>query len=242
MPVINSTTDIETTDGPMAIATSWPEAGSSGPAVIVVMEAFGLNPNIAGIATRFAQEGYLAVAPDLFHRSGRMNYAPYDKLMEYREELRKGFSDSTIISDIRDTVSYLESQPGFSGPIGIVGFCLGGRVSYMAAAAVPGISAAVMFYPGNLFPDDESYSAIDDAALISIPLMGCFGADDRNPSPDIVSRIQSALTEHGVDYRFHSYAEAGHGFFCDERSSYRESAASDAWDKTLAFFKETLAS
>ena len=232
--------DIDTSDGPMAAVKHVPDAQGAHRAVIVIMEAFGLNENIGGIAQRFAEQGYVAIAPDLFHRSGRMNYAPYGKLMEYREQLRKGFSDATIVSDVSATVRHLQAGPNVIGPVGIVGFCLGGRVAYMSAAGVVGIGAAASFYPGNMFPEDGSYSAVDDAARIKIPLLGCFGEDDANPSLEIVAKIDSALSANGVEHAFHSYAGAGHGFFCDDRDSYRPEAAQDAWGKTLAFFSEKL--
>ena len=232
--------DIETSDGLMAAIEHIPNAPGTRQAIIVIMEAFGLNGNISGITRRFAEQGYVAIAPDLFHRSGRMNFAPYDKLMEYREHLRTGFSDATILSDVSATVKYLQAEPSVTGPVGIVGFCLGGRVAYMSAAAVDGIGAAASFYPGNMFPDDASYSAVQDAARIHVPLIGCFGEDDTNPSPSIVDAIKTALVANGVEHAFHSYAGAGHGFFCDERDSYRPEAANDAWGKTLAFFSEKL--
>lgn len=242
MGTIEQIVDIETSDGSMAAVKHLPDAPGAHRAVIVIMEAFGLNDNIGGIARRFAEQGYIAIAPDLFHRSGRMNYAPYDKLMEYREQLRKGFSDTTIISDISATVRHLEADPDVIGPVGIVGFCLGGRVAYMSAAAVDGIGAAASFYPGNMFPEDGSYSAVDDAARIQIPLLGCFGEGDGNPSPAMIEKVDAALTTHGIEHSFHSYAGANHGFFCDDRDSYRAEAAQDAWSKTLAFFAEKLVS
>ncbi|MDA1035746.1 MAG: dienelactone hydrolase family protein [Chloroflexi bacterium] len=240
MNTIEQVVDVDTPGGAMAVVKHRPDAAGPHLAMIVIMEAFGLNDNIAGIAKRFAEQGYVAVAPDLFHRSGRMKYAPYDKLMEYREELRKGFSDATILSDVSATVRHLQADPNVSGPIGIVGFCLGGRVAYMSAASVEGIAAAASFYPGNMFPEDGSYSAVDDAARITVPMLGCFGEDDQNPSPEIVEKIDSALSAHGVEHSFHSYAGAGHGFFCDDRDSYRPEAAEDAWVKTLAFFSKEL--
>ena len=88
--------DVQTPDGVMAVPTYRPTEGGPHPAIIVIMEAFGVNSNITGLAQRFAAEGYVAAAPDLFHRSGRLRFAPYDKLQEMREELRVGFGDASI--------------------------------------------------------------------------------------------------------------------------------------------------
>ena len=94
-----------------------------------------MNSNITGLAQRFAAEGYAAAAPDLFHRSGRLRFAPYDKLQEMREELRVGFGDASIDADVQATIDSLRNDPSVSGGIGIVGFCLGGRVSMQSAVS-----------------------------------------------------------------------------------------------------------
>jgi carboxymethylenebutenolidase len=237
--------DIATPDGPMATPTYRPADGSHRPGVVVIMEAFGVDAHIMDVARRFAAEGYVAAAPDLFHRGGRLASAPYDKLAEYREQLRVGFSDQTVLSDVEATVRRLQADPGVQGPIGIVGFCLGGRASFVCAANVPGLAAAAVYYPGNLVPADDAPAgtirALEECAKINIPIAGFFGNDDANPTPAIVAQLDAELTRLGNPHDFNAYDGAGHGFFCDARDSYRPDAAADAWAKTLAFFAQHLA-
>ena len=241
MDIVESIVDIQTADGPMATAVFRPADGGPYPSVIVAQEAFGLTSHIIDVARRLAGEGYVTAAPDLFHRAGRMQVAPYDRLAEFRDALRKGFSDDSIVMDVEATVRHLQAD---AGPIGIVGFCMGGRVAYLAAALVPGIAAAAVYYGGNLVPPEDAPpgtpSGLDLASKISIPVAGFFGEEDGNPSPIAVARIADALTRYEVKHTFHSYPGAGHGFFCDERASYRPDAAADAWSKTLAFFAKHL--
>ena len=159
MDTTEQVVDIATADGPMATPTSRPADGGTHPGVIVIMEAFGVNPNIEGIVQRFASEGYVAAAPDLFHRSGRLRYAPYDKLQEMREELRSGgFGDASIDMDVQATIDYLRNDPNV-GAIGIVGFCLGGRVTMQSAIRASGLSAAAVYYGGFMFPGDDQPEA-----------------------------------------------------------------------------------
>ncbi len=254
MDTVEQVVDIKTADGPMATPTSRPTDGGTHPGVIVIMEAFGVNPNIEGIVQRFASEGYVAAAPDLFHRSGRLRYAPYDKLQEMREDLRSGgFSDASIDMDVQAAIDYLRSDPNV-GAIGIVGFCLGGRVSMQSAIRASGLSAAAVYYGGGFFPrgdhphtlhpppgaEGASTPALREAEALSIPVMGFFGEDDQNPSPEQVKELDERLTALGKEHAFHSYAGAGHGFVCDDRASHNAEAAADSWAKTLAFFGERL--
>ena len=235
--------DAQTPDGPMAMPSFRPADGGPRPGVIVVMEAFGVNPNIRGVARRFAEEGYAAVAPDLFHRSGRLRFAPYDKLQEMREDLRSGgFGDASIDADIQAAVDRLRADPDV-GRIGIVGFCLGGRVAMQSAIRASGLSAAAVYYGGFMFPGGDvpdAFSAMREAERLAVPVIGFFGEDDQNPTPEQARALDERLTALGKEHRFHYYEGAGHGFFCDDRDSHRPQAAADAWAKTLAFFAERL--
>ena len=243
MDIIEQDIDIATPDGPMAAPGARPAAGGPHPAVIVVMEAFGVNPNITGIAARFAEQGYVALAPDLFHRSGRLRYAPYDKLQEMRAELRVGFSDSSIDADIQAAIDHLAADPSVNGAVGIVGFCLGGRIAMQSAIRARGLSAAATYYGGFMFPGDDqpdAFHALREADALGIPIAGFFGADDQNPTPEQARALDDRLTALGKEHRFHYYEGAGHGFFCDDRASHNPQAADDAWRKTLDFFAQTL--
>ena len=122
--------------------------------------------------------------------------------------------------------------------IGIVGYCVGGRITYLAATSCPGLSAASVYYGGRiLVPMGQGNVApIDRTANIKIPVMGNFGETDANPTPADVAQIEAALQAAGVTYDFKMYPGAGHGFNCNERPDYREDAAADALTRTLAWF------
>jgi len=218
-----------------------PSAGTSFPAIIVVQEAFGVNRHIEKVCDRFAQEGYVAVAPAFFHRTGsnpKLGYGDAD--VPARTKYMGALKDDEIITDVNKTVEYLQTMyPRTQGQkIGIVGFCVGGRIAYLAATSCPSLSAAVCYYPGRaLIPFGEGNKApIELTSQIKIPVMGNFGGQDQNPTPADVARIEAELKKAKVTYDFKSYPQAGHGFNCDERSSYNEAAAKDAWTRTVGWF------
>ena len=222
-----------------------PEAAAArAPAVIVVQEAFGINDNIKSICDRFAAEGYFAVAPALFHREGNteevrgtnpvLGYGDMDQVMAIMGNLR----DDQIINDINTTIDWLKVHPRVdASKIGITGFCMGGRVTYLAAAACPGIGAASVFYGGNIMaPWGTPPTPFDRTRSIQCPVMGNFGADDGNPTPDDVAKIQAELEKHGKTVDFKVYPGANHGFMCDDRASHHQASADDAWARTLSWF------
>ena len=235
--------------GDMAAYVSFPppSVGTNLPAIIVVQEAFGANQHIQRVADQFAAEGYVAVAPALFHRNERnpnpmLGYTPDDfdaAINTYMPEL----TGQGIIDDINATVDYLQrTYPRTRGQkIGIVGYCMGGRVVYLAASACDGLSAGVVYYGGAILaPYSDGVTPVDGTANISIPLMGNFGETDGNPTPADVTQIEAALDAAGKSYDFKMYAGAGHGFNCDDRDSYNADAASDAQARTVAFFNQHL--
>ena len=144
--------DVRVGDGDMALFTYRPEADGKRPAVIVIQEIFGVNDHMKDVAGRFASEGYFAAAPDLFHRSGREITVPFSE-MQRGSELRGKLTNDDLVADLDATVAYLKSNPNVDGDnIGIVGFCFGGMVAYLAAARVRGLSAAAVFYGGGILP------------------------------------------------------------------------------------------
>ena len=243
MDTIEQVIDLETPDGPMAVPTSRPVEGGTHPAVIVIMGGTGVTPNIVSTVDRFAEEGYVAAAPDLYHRAGRLRSIPADKLREMRDELRTGgFSDASIDADVQATIDHLRSDLNV-GAIGIVGFCLGGRVSLQSAIRASGLSTAAIYYGGFMFPGDdepEAFSAMRESKGLAVPVIGFFGEDDQNPTPEQARALDERLTALGKEHAFYYYKGAGHAFFGDDSASYRPHAAADAWEKTLAFFGRCL--
>ena len=243
----------------MMTYVSQPNEPGRRPAVIVIQEVFGVNGHIQAVADRLAAEGYFAVAPALFHREGTTegvrgtnpvySYAgvagvPEDQpAQEARTKAVGNWKDPEIVLDINTTISWLQKHPRVQGDkIGIVGFCAGGRITYLAAAACPGLSAAVNFYGGNTMRVWGSPpTPFDRTRDIQCPVMGNFGDLDQNPTADDVRKIEAELQKYGKAYEFKMYPGAGHGFLCDERPSYHQASAEDAWARTLGWFQKHLA-
>lgn len=242
--IIAETPDLQVPDGQMATFSFRPEGEGKFPAIIVIQEIFGVSPHIQGIASRLASEGYFATAPDLFHRSGEKLVVPYAEMQTgfgYRQQA----TDEGVVDDLNAVVEYLRNQPNVdAGNIGIVGFCFGGRVSFLAAARVAGIGAAAVYYGGGIVPRADAApgtpNLLDEAGNIDCPVIGFFGDQDQGIPLEQVEKIKEALESHGNDAELHVYPGAGHGFFCDERGSYHEASATDAWPKTVDFFNRHL--
>lgn len=224
----------------MKVYVSEPDAPGNYPGVLVIMEIFGVNGNIKGLTDKLAKEGYVALAPDLFHREGPDAVCDYTdpRAQQWRGNLR----DDDIIKDLNASVDCLQGLSSVnSDRIGITGFCLGGRIAYLGAATNPAIKASAVYYGGRILqPFGEGPSPLDRTAGINGPVLGLFGEEDQNPSPDDVKTIEAELKKRGKTYEFHSYPNAGHGFICDERDSYRPEATQDAWAKMLAWFQKYL--
>ena len=228
---------LETPDGGMALYEATPQGDARG-AVIVVQEAFGVNEHIKDVTRRFAAAGYHAVAPAYFHRAGGGCIDDYDN-MDFNEimKLFTGLSDDTVIVDTDATLAHLHDAGFTDAQIGIVGFCWGGRVTFLVALQ-RALGAGVGFYGGGIasagalpFPP-----LIDAAGSLQTPWLGLFGDLDAMIPPDSVEALRVALKDAPVDSDVVRYAEADHGFHCDARSSYHEASAKDGWDRTLAWF------
>lgn len=229
----------------MATYVSYPVGNTTLPAVIVVQEAWGVTRHIQKVCDRLAKGGYVVVAPALFHRDAPNPQLSFDeKDVPLRNKYMGSMQDEEIINDINLTIKYLQqTYPRTRGQkIGIMGFCVGGRITYLAASSCPGLSAAVPYYPGRLFTPmgDGRPSPFELTSQINIPIMGNFGAKDANPSPDEVAKVEAELKKHGKTYDFKIYPDAGHGFNCDDRADYREGPANDAWARTLSWFNRHL--
>jgi carboxymethylenebutenolidase len=187
----------------------------------------------APAARRIAAEGYVALAPDLFHRGGKGRTAGYDQLPKALE-LMGALKDDEIVADVASAVAHLEADAAVrKGRIGITGFCMGGRVSYLAACALPEkITVAVPYYGGGI--------PVERTATLRAPVLAFFGADDPFIPLDQVERLRTEAKRLGKTVEIVVYPGAPHGFFCNERDSYRAEAAADAWTRTKAFFRTHL--
>ena len=241
----SSIAEVQAGGSDMQIFCYTPDGGGKRPAVIVVQEIFGVNDHIKDVANRFAEAGFVAAAPDLFHREGKNVIVPFDD-MARGSGIRGKLTNEDIIADVTATVDLLKNDPNVDADnIGIVGFCFGGMVSYLAGASVAGISAAAIYYGGGILPRPDAPAdapRLLDATVdsINVPMIGFWGDTDGGIPIVNVDLIESTLRDKGKDYESHTYVGAGHGFFCDARGSYNEAAAKDAFPRTLSFFKKHL--
>jgi carboxymethylenebutenolidase len=212
------------------------------PGVVVLHEIFGLVEHIKEMTQKFAHHGYIAVAPDLYTREGPGD--PEDVAAHIRAG--GGNPDDRCLGDVAGTIAHIRRQPNHNGKIGVIGYCAGGRQTYLVACSLPGIDAAVDCYGGRVAAKPEELTAaqpkapLDMTEHLTAPLLGLFGEEDANPSPEQVARIESELKRLGKTYEFHTYANAGHAFFADYRPSYRQEAAVDGWQQVWAWFGKYL--
>ena len=228
--------ETESDGSAMGLYISMPEGAGPFPALIVVQHQGGVDEFIQEMTRRLAGSSYLAVAPDLYHRDGP----------ECKDDIstrRSRLSDRRIVNDLNATVSYLQSHSAADMKrIGIIGFCMGGRIVYLAAAAIPAFKAAVTYYPGNTFRawGRDLPSPFERTAEIHCPLQGHFGADDANPSPHDVSKLDAELAKFNKPHEFYSYSNAGHAFMDSTKQSYRRDADAASWPRTLGFLARHL--
>ena len=194
-------------------------------ALVVIQEIFGVNHHIRNVCDRFANAGYVAVAPAIFDRIERdfqSGYSPDEVAVA-----RKFVANPDWTAMLRDVQAAIDSVKSV-GPVGIVGFCLGGSVAYAAATKLTGLSAAVGYYGGAIvrFADDNP----------GVPTMLHFGEKDAGIPLSDVETIRAKQP----DLEVHVYPGAQHGFSCDERASYDKASADIAWQRTLAFFAKHL--
>lgn len=203
-------------------------ASGGGPGVVVLQEWWGLVPHIEDIADRFAAEGFVALAPDLYHGETAKGPDQAGKLM-------MALNIDRAEKDLAGAIDYLQHQPGRTGAgVGTVGFCMGGALSLFAASKNPEVAACVVFYGGHpkVQPDLEALEA---------PVLGLWAGKDGFVTPDVVAQLDRKLTALGKKHEFHTYPNADHAFFNDTRPEvYDPQAAEDAWRRTLAFFRREL--
>jgi carboxymethylenebutenolidase len=217
---------------PMEAYVATPQGEGQFPAIIVFQEAYGVNAPIRDVADKLAQEGFLAVAPELFHRTApagyEAGYGDFSVVMPHFQAITpEGLTD-----DINAVYNWLQAQPNVKGDkIGTIGFCLGGRVSYFANSVVK-LAAAVSFYGGS------THTIADRAKEFQAPMLMFWGGKDTHILPEHVQTVTDALKEAGKDYVNVVVSYAEHAFFNHERPSYHARAAKESWALTLAFLDD----
>src|SRR6266576_2053408 len=226
---------VKVDDSNMPLYVSLPESGGPVPGIVVVHGQSGLENFIKDTTHILALQGYAAVAPNLYHRDG---VDCKDDNPTRKSRLR----DPSIIRDIEGAIGFLKNHNRVDGgKLGIVGFCMGGRLVYLMSAASKDLKAGVMFYGSStMVPFGEGPSPFERTREISCPIQGHFGADDKNPSPEDMRKLDAELTKFGKAHEFHTYAGAAHAFVNTGSGNYRPHAAALSWPKATEFFSRHL--
>lgn len=233
--IIVEDTSLEVADGSVMNAyAAVPEEQGKFPGVIVFQEAFGVNEHIKSVTERFARAGFLAIAPELYHRSQPgfvAEYSNYEGIKPHREAM----TDASIIEDIQAVYLWVSKHESIdSNKIASVGFCMGGRVSFLANTVVE-LKAAISFYGGNIAP-----SLLDRAEDAHAPLLMFWGGLDKHIDAEQRKSVREALDTAKKSYVDVLFSDADHGFFCDARASYNKKAASQAWVHLHEFLRQNL--
>jgi carboxymethylenebutenolidase len=215
-----------------------PEGKSKLPVILVVSEIFGVHEHIADVARRFAKQGYLALAPDLFVRQGDPSKIP--DIATLMKDIISRTPDAQVMGDLDACVAWAAQHGGNVDKLGITGFCWGGRITWMYSAHNPKVKAGVAWY-GRLVGDatpNTPKQPIDIAPSLTVPVLGLYGGKDTGIPQDTVEKMKAALAKGASRSDFVVYPDAGHAFHADYRPSYVEKDAKDGWTRALAWFRE----
>jgi carboxymethylenebutenolidase len=236
---------------PDEVKSSWVELGvkdesrmraymvqpSSSPAaagLMVFQEAFGVNPHIRDVTERFARQGYVAIAPEIYHRSGagfECDYGDFGLAMKQLQAL----TGEGLRADIEACYDFLKNDAlSQEKAVAAVGFCLGGRVAFLANATAP-VAASVSFYGGGIAPGPRGPGLLHYVKDMHGPLMMIWGGKDQHIPPEQTRAVADALKSAGKSFIHSEFSDAGHGFFCDARPSYHASSARVSWAMALEF-------
>jgi carboxymethylenebutenolidase len=212
-----------------------PESLVGAPGLILFQEAFGVNDHIRDVATRFAAEGYVVIAPEMFHRTADPGFeASYDNFESVRPHLA-ALTAEGIATDAAAAHDFLVRDGGVEhSRVAAVGYCMGGRCAFIANSTLP-LRAAVSYYGGGIRP-----SLLERAENVSGPHLFFWGGKDRHIPASQRAAIMEALEHAGKAYVNVEMSKADHGFFCDERPAFEPDSAAESWALTLSFLQRNL--
>ncbi|MGC2553624.1 MAG: dienelactone hydrolase family protein [Candidatus Sulfotelmatobacter sp.] len=231
--ILKDKVELTVSDGTrMAAYVARPEQGGPHPGLLLFQEAFGVNHHIRSVSDRLAAEGYVVIASELFHRTAppgfEGSYTDFPALRQHYEAV----TTETAEADLRSAYDWLKSNAQVKADeISSVGFCMGGRVSFLANSVV-GLRSAVSFYGGGIAP-----GLLDRAAKLQAPSLLIWGGLDKRITAEHRKAVTDALSLHQKVYVNVEFSRADHGFFCDERAAYEPHSARQAWALTLEFLR-----
>jgi len=228
---------LDTPDGPMDAIVARPDGTPRG-GVVVLQEAFGLTDHIADICERLALQGWLAVAPALYHRTGAPVLA-YDEMDQVAPHFLAVTAEH-LDTDLQAAIDVLDRAGIAPEQRGVVGFCMGGTIAFWAATAFH-LGAAVTFYGSGLTSGRFGLEPLVELApALRAPWQGHYGDLDTGIPAEQVEDLLAATDTSAVDTELFRYVDAGHGFNCDDRTAFHEPSAALAWKRTLAWFDQHL--
>jgi carboxymethylenebutenolidase len=208
-----------------------PQGAGAHPGILVLQEAFGVNAHIRDVTERLAREGYVAIAPELFHRSAAVGfegrYDDFPAVMPHYQAL----TNEGLLADMQAAQAWL-TGPGGAKDVSAIGFCMGGRAAFLANSGLK-LKAAVSFYGGGIAP-----GLLDLAPKMGAPILLVWGGLDKHIPPEHVASVSKALRDAGKPYVEAVFSAADHGFNCDARASYHAPSAAQAWALSLQFLKQ----
>ncbi|HEX5281203.1 MAG TPA: alpha/beta fold hydrolase [Micropepsaceae bacterium] len=220
--------------GQVPVYLAAPERGAPGAAIVLLFHRDGIDDFTKTVVERLAGQGYLVAVPDVYHR------CPSETPPKERKAL---LSDREVVADVAATADFLCARGDVAADrVVVMGHCMGGRMALLAAGRLPRFRACIVYYGGSVNRSwGDGPTPFETLRNIDCPVLGFFGNLDKHPSPADVDQIDAELTAHAVPHVFHRYPDAGHGFQNPQHSAPAERAASeDAWEKTLAFLRETV--
>lgn len=230
----------ETKQGLMDIYVSSPENQKKYPVIIVLQEAFGVNNHIRSVCDRLADHGFLAAAPELFHRQGRRIEIPYGERKLFMPYL-SSIKNDEIITDVEDTIKFLSELPTADvSEVNTIGFCVGGFASVLCATRLE-VRKMISFYGAGMVNRREGIALdplLPHLSSIKGKCLFFFGGKDASIPPSDIHAIEEKLSHSNISFEMNVFPESDHGFFCDERKSFNEKDAARAWERSLEFLKD----
>lgn len=215
--------------------------------VVLIHHMPGWDAASKEMVRKLAANGFATISPDMHYRQRQVvgTSASHEQVSTYVRE-QGGMPDDRSIGDVQGAINYLNSLPYSNGKVGVIGFCSGGRQTFLVACKLSGFSAAVDCWGGGVVAGGEDpttampVAPINFTSELGCPLLGLFGEEDTRPSPAHVAEQEAELKRLNKDFEFHMYADAGHGFFAVDRPSYRQVAATEGWEKVIEFYSKHL--
>jgi carboxymethylenebutenolidase len=214
-----------------------PEGKANPPVILVISEIFGVHEHIKDVARRFAKQGYMALAPDLFVRAG--DASKVENIADLMKNIVSRTPDAQVMSDLDTVVTWAKQRGGDTDKLGITGFCWGGRITWLYASHNPKVKAGVAWY-GRLVGEASENSPkhpVDIAQNLKVPVLGLYGAKDTGIPLESVERMKAALAKGNSKSEFVIYQDSGHAFHADYRPSFNPADAKDGWRRAIDWFR-----